>query len=290
MNKRILSICVLVVCMMMPLAAQNMQPKELVGTDTVHNKKFESGFTWSASAVLTSNYIWRGLYVGGSSLQVDATIDYKGLFANVWWNIGSRDWTFTGLNPEVDIAIGYSRWGLSVYYIHMYYFDRYANGTRSKFFDFRNHEQGGTTGEWRVAYQRPLYTSKQGLRTNLSLLGAIRTFGRDGFVDDKGELKRAYSSYLEVGVDQTMGKYWNLSARVGMTPHKSLYTGYKGKFAVTLVGLRITKQWKLSHGALSAFAHVMLQPWKVTKENLILPIEQAGNQKLNMAVGCSYGI
>jgi hypothetical protein len=34
----------------------------------------------------------------------------------------------------------------------------------------------------------------------------------------------------------------------------------------------------------------MLQPWQVTKENLIRPIEQAGDQKLNMAVGLSWSI
>ena len=90
----------------LPLEAQEVEQKR--------------DFSWNASAALTSNYIWRGLYCGGPSIQVDATVDYKGLFANVWWNVGATDWTFTALNPEVDITLGYSRWGITVMYMHMY--------------------------------------------------------------------------------------------------------------------------------------------------------------------------
>ena len=252
----------------------------------------DSLFSWSASATLTSNYIWRGLYVGGPSLQLDATVGYAGLFANMWWNVGATDWAFSGFNPEIDLAIGYSRWGFTVLYMHMYYFDTYPDGTPSCFFDFRNHPKGGggTTGEWRIAYQRPVYTTSKGLQTSVNALCAVRTFGRDGYCNEQGKLVRAYSSYIELGIDQTLGYNWSVAARVGVTPTKSLYTGYKGNFAVTLVGLKLTKSWNLAYGSMSAFAHVMLQPWQVNKGNLILPITQAGDQKLNLAVGCSYGI
>ena len=115
----------------------------------------ESLFDWSASATLTSNYIWRGLYCGGPSLQLDATVSYAGVFANLWWNVGATDWAFSGFNPEVDVCIGFSRWGLNVNYLHCFYFDRYPDGTPSRFFDFRNHPKGGggTTGEWRISYR-----------------------------------------------------------------------------------------------------------------------------------------
>ena len=288
-NKRFICIILLVASMVLPLGAQVVEDANEVTKMPLEKK--ESLFSWSASALVTSNYIWRGLYVGGPSVQLDATVSYAGLFANVWWNIGAGDWTFSSLKPEVDVAIGFSRWGLSVYYLHCFYFDRYADGTMSRFFDFRNNVQGGTTGEWRVIYVRPVYTNGQGWKTSVSGLCAFRTFGRDGYYDDAmGELKRAYSTYIEVGVDQTFGQGWSLAARLGITPAKSIYTLYQGDFAVSLVGVKLIKQWQLSHGSLSAFAHVMLQPWHVTKDNLILPIEQAGSQKLNMAIGCSYGI
>lgn len=277
--------------MVLPSGAQVVEAASEVETPAPEKK--ETLFSWSASALVTSNYIWRGLYVGGPSVQLDATVSYAGVFANVWWNIGASDWTFRSLNPEVDVAIGFSRWGLSVYYLHCFYFDRYADGGMSRFFDFRNNTQGGTTGEWRVIYNRPVYTNKRGWTTSVNGLCAVRTFSRDGYyaeVNGEEVWKRAYSTYIEVGVDQTFDHNWSLAARVGITPAKSLYTGFQGNFAVTLVGLKLTKSWALDYGRLNAFANVMLQPWQVNKDNLIMPIDKAGDQKLNLAVGLQWSI
>ena len=256
---------------------------------------------WSAGATMTSNYIWRGLYCGGPSLQLDATIGYAGFYANMWWNVGATDWTFTGFNPEVDLMIGFSRWGLNINYLHCFYFDQYSDGTPTRFFDFKNYPRGGggTTGEWRISY-------RVSDKIPLSCLVAFRTFGRDGYYEDaslqlserpmgysleeKGELKRAYSTYIELGYDFDLTQDWLLAARVGVTPAKSLYTRFQGDFAVTMLQLKLTKTWTLDYGAMTAFANVMLQPWQVTRDNLIRPIDEAGNQKLNLAVGCSYGI
>lgn len=246
----------------------------------------DSRFDWSASAAINSNYIWRGLYCGGLSLQADATVSYAGIFANMWWNVGATDWTFQHLNPEVDLSIGFSRWGLSVYYIHMYYFDHYADGTRSRFFDMHNYVPGGggTTGEWRIAY-------RISDKIPLSMLLATRTFGRDGYIDQQGNLRRAYSTYIELGYDFTWGKKWLLATRLGMTPAKSLYTAYQGNFAICHIGLNLRKTWSFSTSSklspnLTAFANLMLNPYQINKNNLILPIEQAGNQKLNLNIGC----
>ena len=255
------------------------------------------GFTWSANATLTSNYIWRGLYIGGPSVQLDATVGYGGFYANMWWNLGATSWAFTGFNPEVDLMIGFSRWGLNINYLHCFYFDKYADGSASRFFDFSNHPRGGggTSGEWRISY-------RVSDRLPLSVLVACRTFSRDGYyenasleleensIETQGELKRAYSTYIELGYDFDLGQDWLLAARVGVTPWKSLYTRYQGDFAVTLVGLKLSKSWTLSHGTMSAFAHTMLQPWQVTKDNLIKPITEAGDQKLHLAVGCSVSL
>ena len=288
-SKKIIAVIGLVACVVLPLGAQVVE--SLNEVETIPTEKKESLFSWSASALVTSNYIWRGLYVGGPSVQLDATVSYAGFFANMWWNVGATDWTFTGLNPEVDVTLGFSRWGLSVYYLHMYYFDRYEDGQMSRYFDFRNQTKGGTTGEWRVAYGRPVYTNQRGWTTSVNALCAFRTFGRDGYNDETtGELKRAYSTYIEAGVDQTFGQGWSLAARLGITPAKSLYTGYQGDFAVTLVGLKLSKTWTLNYGTLNAFANVMLQPWQLNADNLIRPIAEAGNQKLNLSVGVGWSI
>lgn len=237
------------------------------------------GWQWNTSTTLVSNYIWRGLYVGGPSIQADATIGYGGFFANMWWNIGASDWTFNLFNPEVDIAIGFNRWGLQIYYIHMYYFDHYNNGKPSHFFDMNNHQPGagGTTGEWRIAYR----ISNQ---LPLSILIACRTFGRDGYIDN-GTLKRAYSTYIELGYDFNLTHDWTLQTHIGITPAKSLYTNYQGDFAVNLIGLKLQKNWTLKHIHINAFAHLMLNTWHINADNLIKPIAQADQQKLNVAIG-----
>lgn len=245
-------------------------------------KAENNNFDWSASATLASNYIWRGLYCGGASLQADATVSYYGVFANMWWNVGASDWAFTQLNPEVDISIGFSRWGVTIYYIHMYYFDTYSDGKRSRFFDMHNYAPGGggTTGEWRVAY-------RVSDKIPLSILLACRTFGRDGYINSNGELQRAYSSYIELGYDVNLSHDWEIDLRLGMTPAKSLYTGYQGNFAVCHLGAKLNKKWTIGRTCMNAFAHVMLNPWQVNKDNLILPIADAGDQRLNLAVGYS---
>ena len=117
----------IVILLLFPLASKAETQKPLAK---------ESLFAWSASATLTSNYIWRGLYVGGPSLQLDATVSYAGVYANMWWNFGATNWTFTGFNPEVDFTIGFNRWGLNISYLHCFYFDHYPDGTPSCFFDF----------------------------------------------------------------------------------------------------------------------------------------------------------
>ena len=283
----------------------SLLPILLMGADVSAEEKQSvekvNKLEWSAGATMTSNYIWRGLYCGGPSLQLDATIGYAGFYANMWWNVGATDWTFTGFNPEVDLQIGFARWGLNINYLHCFYFDQYSDGTPTRFFDFKNYPRGGggTTGEWRISY-------RVSDKIPLSCLVAFRTFGRDGYYEDaslqfserpmgysleeKGELKRAYSTYIELGYDFDLTQDWLLAARVGVTPAKSLYTRFQGDFAVTMLQLKLTKTWTLDYGAMTAFANLMLQPWQVTRDNLIRPIDEAGNQKLNLAVGCSYGI
>ena len=301
MIKKLLCICLLVASMMIPVAAYGTNLASVAQAEEENIAKQKIGFSWSASAVATSNYIWRGLYCGGPSLQLDATVGYGGFYANMWWNVGATDWTFTGFNPELDITLGFSRWGLNINYIYCFYFDKYPDGTPTRFFDFSNHPRGGggTTGEWRISY-------RVSDKIPLSCLVAFRTFGRDGYYVSNSDgqyvpfgdvtnladvtLKRAYSTYIELGYDFDLTQDWMLAARVGMTPAKSLYTGFQGDFAVTLVGLKLSKTWTLNYGTLNAFANVMLQPWQLNADNLIRPIAEAGNQKLNLSVGVGWSI
>lgn len=246
------------------------------------------GFTYGLGADIVSNYIWRGLYVGGLGVQVDANVGYGGLFLDMWWNLGACDWTFQGsknggigyntpgrarvdgFNPEVDMTLGFSRWGLTVMFMHMYYFDNYMTGSHagepSRYFDFDNHPQGdgGITQEWRVKY-------RVSDALPISILWCTRTWGRDGYLQPTynqwgipvgTELKRAYSSYLELGYDIYMPHSLCLEARVGMTPWKSMYTGFQGDFAVCNVSAKLNWHKDLSERCMmTAFANLMINPY-----------------------------
>lgn len=209
-------------------------------------------FNWYARAEIDANYVWRGLYNGGLSLVAEAEVSYYGFFANMWWNVGATDWKWgkkdaagkavTGLNPEVDISLGYRWRGLSVLFIHMYYFDHYTDGRMSRYFDWNNYAPGGggVTTEWRISYR---------ISDNvpLRLMWCTRTFGRDGYMQN-GELKRAYSTYIEARYDQPLPYDITLSGVIGLTPWRSMYTGYEKEFAVVNLSAGLSKSWQIAKG------------------------------------------
>ena len=232
-------------------------------------------FRWSTHAELDANYVWRGLYCGGLSLQAEAEVSYYGFFLNSWWNVGATDWEWgrkdatgkalTGFNPEVDMSLGYRYKGLTLMFMHMYYFDTYADGSRSRYFDFGNHERGGggITTEWRVIY-------RISDRVPLRLMWCTRTFGRDGYMY-QGVLKRAYSTYIEARYDQPLPCDVTLTGVIGLTPWKSMYTGFEKNFAVVNLQVGVSKAWKLSDhcsmdiGGAFVFNPASMQPlWNIS--------------------------
>ena len=293
-------------------AEENVQPKKSLLPD--YSQKI--GFTYGVGAGIVSNYIWRGLYVGGLGVQADANIGYGGLFLDMWWNFSACDWTFSkngfnvpsntlapGFNAELDMTIGFSRWGLTVMFMHMYYFDRERNAdgslaNTSRYFDFGNKLAGGITQEWRIKYR----VSDQ---LPLSILWCTRTFGRDGYmVDASGTqisatqyynldaqaqgactLKRAYSSYLELGYDIYMPKNLCLEARVGLTPWKSLYTGMQGDFAVCNVSAKLNWHKSISeHCLMTAFANLMINPYDMATDYSI----NSSRNPFLWNIGCGF--
>lgn len=234
------------------------------------------GLTYGADVNVVGNYIWRGLYVGGLSVQGSANVGYGGLFVDVWCNAGATNWAFGGFNPEVDVSVGFSRWGFKLFVIHMCYFD----GTG--FFDFKNAAPGqaGNTTELRAGY-------KVSSKLPLSILWCTRFTSRDGYIAEDGTLQRAWSSYLELGYDFALPYDMTLMARVGMTPWKSLYTGYEGDFALNNIALTLRKDWSLSaHCGLHLSADIMLNPWRITRENIRWSASNPYDQRLNANISC----
>jgi len=246
--------------------------------DDYHQKV---GFTWDASAIVNTNYIWRGLYVGGLNLQADASVGYGGAFFNMWWNVGAATWKFRELLPELDLSIGFSRWGLTLMFIHMYNFDTYSDGTPSRYFDFSDPEDGvgGVNTEFRVKY-------KVSSKLPLSILWCTRVWGRDGYNDATGKRHRTYSTYIELGYDFSLPWELTLQARLGMTPWKSLYTHFEGDFAVVNIQVGLQRDWELTdYCRLRVSGQLMLNPYGINKKNVQWNVGEPGRQKLNANLG-----
>ncbi len=237
------------------------------------------GLTLSADANIVANYIWRGQYVGGLGLQASARMNYEGLFVDMWWNVGATNWAFSGFNPEVDIALGLDRWGLQLYWLHMHYFD----GT--PFFNYSNAAPGqaGNTSELRARYT-------VSSRLPLSILWCTRLAGRDGYLDSEGNLQRAWSSYLELKYTFALPHDMGISTAVGMTPWKSLYTGFKGDFAVVNIDVAMSKQWQVKQCCFSLAGEIMLNPWRMTKDNVRWEVRNPWQQRINanLTLGVSW--
>lgn len=190
------------------------------------------GFTYGAQARIQTTYLWRGIYAGGANVQGDVNVGYGGLYADMWWNIGVTDWTFKTFEPEVDLTIGFKRWGLDILLLYIHNFN-------CGFFDFGNYPDKGNRLEldirWTVSDKLPL-----------SILWATRVAASDGYMNAAGDTVRAYSSYAEISYTQALPFGLSLYGAIGITPWKSCYTFYQRDFAVQNIEVRLRKDWSVS--------------------------------------------
>lgn len=202
------------------------------------------GFTWGVNLEAHANYIWRGLRIGGLCHQGSATVGYGGAYVDGWWSLGATDWQLNTFLPEVDVVVGFRRWGLDVNFIYICNF----NGPKND------------AGEIRLKY-------KVSNKLPLSLQITTRPGFKDHYYTEAGEKVRAYSTYFELGYDFALPYDLAISPRVGFTPWKSLYTGYLGNFAVNNISMTLTKVWNVkSFMDVNVFAAIMTNPWRISYE------------------------
>lgn len=235
------------------------------------------GFTYGAWAQLQTNYIWRGMYIGGLSLQGSADVGYGGLYLDMWWNLGADDYAFTGFQPEMDLTLGFSRWGLDLSVMYVYNFNK-------SLFDFHNYApgQGGNGLEVRARYT---VSSK----LPLSILWATRVSAKDGFINADGDLQRAYSSYLELSYTHHFDCDVSLFGALGITPWRSMYTNYEGGATVCNLQMGCTKSWQVSkHCGLRLTAQLMMNPYYLAHRDMAdkyFDSRQLGCPALNGNIG-----
>lgn len=190
------------------------------------------GLTYNAQAKIQTAYLWRGLYSGAANIQASANVGYGGLYLDMWWNIGVRDWRFNSFQPEVDFSLGFSRWGLNIYALFIHNFN-------TPFFDFNNYHDRGNRLELNLRYTLSP-------KVPLCIAWGTRIAAADGYLDENGNLIRAYSSYAEISYTQALPLGFSLYGALGITPWRSIYTRYRGNAGVVNIDIRLRKDWSLS--------------------------------------------
>ena len=235
------------------------------------------GFTYGAQARIQTTYLWRGIYAGGANVQGSANVGYGGLYAVMWWNIGVTDWSFKTFEPEVDLSIGFRRWGLDIFLLYIHNFN-------AGFFDFGNYPDKGNRLEldirWTVSEKLPL-----------SFLWATRVAAADGYMNATGDTVRAYSSYAEISYTQALPFGLSLYGAVGITPWKSCYTFYQRDFAVQNIEVRLRKNWSVSErcgmmiqGQLSINPSALAEDHTTAQWKPEFPFEQSVNANIAFGV------
>ena len=240
----------------------------------VEKPKDAVGFTYGAEVTMQTTYLWRGLYAGGPCIQASANVGYGGLYGLMWWNIGATDFALSSFLPEVDLILGFNRWGLNVYLLYIHNFN-------CKFFDFANYADKGNRLEIDASYT----ISK---KIPLRILWATRIGAADGYYNAKGELVQAYSSYFEVSYTQALPHDMSLFGAIGFSPWRSLYTNYERNFAVANIDIQLRKDWIVSERCgIRLMGQVCLNPSALAADNSTVKWipDNPGRQSVNANLG-----
>ncbi len=234
MNKIIVSISFVVLSLFMPFTGWA-----------------QSKCDFSLGADFVSSYIWRGMYLSGTSIQPDMGMEIGGFSIGAW---GSIDISNTGYK-EVDLVAGYSLggfyFGLSDYWV--------SEEDSYNYFDFKKNETSHTL-EVNLIYSFPTFP--------LSLSWNTMVAGNDQYLNNNGKLKQAFSTYVEAAYAFSV-KDINLDVALGASPWNSRtqyttgYTYATNNFAVVNISLKAAKDIQITENySLGVFGQLVFNPAK----------------------------
>ena len=241
------------------------------------------GISLEVGADVVSGYLWRGYNLGGLSIQPSVTFGWNGLYLCGWANIGADSWRFEELSPELDITIGYDNYGVALDLTHLYYFggDKYFKGLDNP------QNLSASTMELHAGFHLGDLVEK----VPLSIDWYTTMLGYDPIVDSEGNVKRAYSTYIQLGYDIYLPLDIVLGLKVGFTPWKGMYSDYEDVWTngrtvgFNNLQLRAEREFELGKLYINVWGEAMFNCYGVDKNNIILPIGEASNQKLNGCIG-----
>lgn len=208
--------------------------------DTVTPEKNNWGAKLKASPFglcldIQTKYLWRGMEM----MTVDAApvlfpsfnYSYKGLFI---YAMGG--YALNGKYAEVDLGASYTWNGLTVAFNDYYY--PTVDSNTDKYFG-----SGKNTGHWLEACIT--YAPEK-----VPVFATLSNFfyGADKYVDENGNEKQAYSTYLELGTYYDFLENNRITLTFGMAFNKSCYNAYEHNFSICNVELKYTYKVKFRNG------------------------------------------
>jgi len=205
---------------------------------------------FSVSADFVSSYVWRGMYLSGTSIQPDMNFTVGGFSIGAW---GSIDIAGFGWYKEVDLYASYSfgnfTAGLLNYWV--------SSEGEYDYFDFS--EDTAHQLEANLSYSFDPFPLTLGWNTIIA--------GADHY-DENGTSKRAFSTYVEATYSFSV-KDVNLDVALGVSPWKSstLYTsdywrkGEKDGFSLVNLSLTASRNIKITDKySLGIFGQLAFNP------------------------------
>lgn len=257
----------------------------------------ELGLSLEVGTDVVTSYLWRGYSLGGPSVQPSITLDWRGWYVCTWGNVGTTNWLFEDINPELDVTIGYANHGFALDLTHLYYFfgDSYFAGLG----DANNDSY--STMELHVGID----ISEWSDRCPLTIDWHTTVLGNDPVLDAEGNpirnkngnAKRAFSTYIELGYDIYLPLDIVLGLKLGLTPWKGMYSDYEEVWTnghtvgFNNIQLRAEREFELDNCSISVWGEAMFNCYGVNKNNIINTFGEADSQKLNacIGVGIYYG-
>ncbi len=200
----------------------------------------------SIGADLVSNYIWRGLKLGGPAIQPCATVSYKGLSLEAWGSYGLAE---NNDCNEIDFSLSYTLGGFTIgvndCFTEPLADDNGEYGTDPRFFMYDARRTSHT------------FTGNIGYDFDIFSVNVHTIFTGADYNESDG--KRAYSTYVELAAPFKLGGLeWN--AAVGLVAMESDYYETDG-LAVTNVTLQAEKEIKITDSfSLPVFGAVTANP------------------------------
>lgn len=222
--KKIFSLVSLVALMLAETMTVSAQDKveATVGTDVV------------------SQYVWRGLELGGVSVQPTLGVSYKGVSLTAWGSVGLSNPADT---REFDLTLAYEAGGFNIG-VTDYWFNAGLDPENRYFAyasDCTNH----------------VFEATVGYDFGFAALQWYTNFAGNDGVNPAG--KRAFSSYLEANVPFSFGGI-DWTATAGVVPFATDFYGVDS-FALTNLSLTAATDIKVTDSfAIPVFAQVMLNP------------------------------